>query len=127
MAGVSAKDVLSIMDYAFNLRKCKLPLAENKKPIKPCLFYDMHMCEAPCAKKIDKIEYLKIVNDAISFLKGDTKKVEAMLKQKMEIASQNQNYETALQLRDKLKMLEKLQSRVITSLGSLVDYDVFNL
>ncbi|MBQ8615124.1 MAG: excinuclease ABC subunit C, partial [Clostridia bacterium] len=36
-------------------------------------------------------------------------------------------YEVALQLRDKLKMLEKLESRVITSLGSLVDYDVFNL
>ena len=31
------------------------------------------------------------------------------------------------QLRDKLKMIEKLQSKVITSLGSLVDYDVFNL
>lgn len=127
MAGVTAKDVLSIIDYAFQLRKCKLPLAENKAPIKPCLFKEMHMCSAPCAKLISKEDYNKIVDEAIKFLKGDTKQVESILHQKMEIASKNENFETALILRDRLKMLDKLKSRVITSLGSLVDYDVFNL
>jgi len=38
MAGVSAKEVLSIIDYAFPLRKCKLKLEENGKPLKKCLF-----------------------------------------------------------------------------------------
>jgi len=127
MAGVSAREVLSIMDYAFNLRKCKLVINENKKPTKPCLFHDMHMCEAPCNKKISKHEYSKIVDEAIKFLKGDTDKVEQLLKQKMEIAASNQNFETALLLRDRLKMLDKMKDKVITSLGALVDYDVFNL
>lgn len=127
MAGVSAKDIISIIDYAFPLRKCKLLLAENKKPIKPCLFYEMHLCSAPCAKLISKQDYLDIVNEAIRFLKGDTKRVEEILRAKMEMASKNENFETALLLRDRLKMLDKLKSRVITSLGSLVDYDVFNL
>ena len=127
MAGVSARDILSIMDYAFPLRKCKLPLAENKKELRPCLFSEMHMCSAPCAKKIGKAEYLEVVNKAIRFLKGETKDVQEILKQKMLIASQNENFEVALELREKLKMIEKLESRVITSLGSLVDYDVFNL
>ena len=127
MAGVSAKDVLSIMDYAFPLRKCKQVITENKKPFKPCLFKEMHMCSAPCAKLISKQEYMEIVDKAIKFLKGDTKEVETLLKQKMEVASKNENFETALLIRDRLKMLEKLKSNVITSLGSLVDYDVFNL
>ncbi len=127
MAGVTAKDIISIIDYAFPLRKCKLPLAENKKSIKPCLFYEMHLCSAPCAKLISKQDYLEIVNEAIRFLKGDTKQVEEILRSKMVLASKNENFETALLLRDRLKMLEKLKSRVITSLGSLVDYDVFNL
>lgn len=127
MAGVSAKDILSIMDYAFPLRKCKLQLNETKKQIKPCLFKEMNICSAPCAKLISKQEYANIVNKAINFLKGDTKEVEEILKQKMTIASNSQNYETALILRDRLKMLEKLKSKVITSLGSLVDYDVFNM
>ena len=127
MAGVTAKDIISIIDYAFPLRKCKLPLSVNKKAIKPCLFYEMHLCSAPCAKLISKQDYMEIVNEAIRFLKGDTKRVEEILKSKMELAAKNENFETALILRDRLKMLDKLQSRVITSLGSLVDYDVFNL
>ena len=127
MAGVTAKDIISIINYAFPLRKCKLPLSVNKKAIKPCLFYEMHLCSAPCAKLISKQDYMEIVNEAIRFLKGDTKRVEEILKSKMELAAKNENFETALILRDRLKMLDKLQSRVITSLGSLVDYDVFNL
>lgn len=127
MAGVSAKEILSILDYAFGVRKCKLPLTEGRRPSKPCLFKEMHMCSAPCNKEISKQDYMKIVEKAIRFLKGDTKEVEQILKTKMEQASNMQNYEVALQLRDRLKMLEKLQSKVITSLGSLVDYDVFKL
>ncbi len=127
MAGVSAYEIMSIMDYAFKLRKCKLPLMENKKPLKPCLFHEMHMCLAPCNQQVSKQEYMEEVNKAIRFLKGETKEVEKILKEKMMIASENENFEVALELREKLKMLEKLESRVITSLGSLVDYDVFNL
>lgn len=127
MAGVSAKEILSILDYAFGVRKCKLPLAENRKPSKPCLFKEMHMCSAPCNKEISREDYRVIVEKAIRFLKGDTKEVTEILKTKMQTASDMQNYEVALQLRDRLKMLEKLQSKVITSLGSLVDYDVFKL
>lgn len=127
MAGVSAKEVLSILDYAFPLRKCKQVLAENKREQKPCLFHSMHMCHAPCAKKINKQDYLQIVNDAIKFLKGDIQPVEEILTKKMQLASENENYETALQIRERLKILTKMKSKVITSLGSLVDYDVFNL
>ncbi len=127
MAGVTAKDVLSIIDYAFPLRKCKEKISVNKTLKKSCIFYDMKMCLAPCVKKVSKQQYNEIVSDAIKFLKGDTKKVEQILTDKMMLASANQNYEIALQIRDRLKMLDKLKSQVITSLGSLVDYDVFNL
>ena len=113
MAGVSAREVLSIMDYAFPLRKCNLAISEDKKATKPCLFKEMHMCHAPCAKLISRQEYASIVEDTIRFLKGDTKKVESILREKMEIASKNENFETALQLRDRLKMLERLQSLVL--------------
>lgn len=127
MAGVSAKEIMQIIDYAFNVRKCKLPLAVGKKPIKPCLFYDMHMCDAPCAEKITKEDYAREVQNAIRFLKGETKDVEKILYDKMMLASINENFETALLLRDRIKILDKFKSRVITSLGSLVDYDVFSL
>lgn len=127
MAGVTARDVLAILDYAFNLRKCKLKINETSKSIKPCLFKEMHMCSAPCAKLTNKIEYMKVVEQAVKFLKGETDHVEEILKQKMLTASQNENFEVALQIRNRLQMLDKIKSKVITSLGTLVDYDVFNL
>lgn len=127
MAGVSAKEVLSIIDYAFTVRKCKLNITTTSKPTKPCLFKEMHLCTAPCAKNVSKKEYRQVVDQAIAFLKGDTKQVEELLKTKMEQASKNENFETALILRDRLNMLNKLQSTVLTSLGNLSNYDVFSL
>ena len=127
MAGVSAKDVLSILDYAFPIRKCKLQINETSKPIKPCVFYEMHMCSAPCAKKITKQEYRAQVEKAMNFLKGETSDVQKMLEEKMIKAAENENFEVALEIKNKLETLKKLQSKVLTSLGSLVNYDVFNL
>ena len=127
MAGVTARDVIKILDYAFPLKKCKLKLNDSKKETRPCIFYDMKMCLAPCAKKTNKDEYMVQINDAVKFLKGDTKQVEKILQEKMVAASEMENFETALEIRDRLKMLDKMKSSVITSLGSLVDYDVFNL
>ncbi len=126
MAGVSAKEILSILNYAFPVRKCKLKITENGKSTKPCLFKEMKLCSAPCAHLISKQDYHKVVEQAINFLKGDTKQVEQLLQIKMEQASNVQNYETALILRDRLKMLTKLKSTVITSLNSLKNYDVFS-
>ena len=127
MAGVTARDVMSILDYAFPLRKCKQTILESKAAIKPCLFKDMKMCSAPCAKMITRDEYMETVNSAIRFLRGETKEVEQLLSDKMNTAAQAENYEVALQLRDRLQMLNKIKARVITSLDSLVDYDVFAL
>ena len=127
MAGVSAKEVLNILNYAFPIRKCKLPLTESRKPSKPCIFHEMHLCSAPCNKQISKADYMAEVTRAINFLKGDTDEVEQILQQKMLQASASENYETAIKLRDRILSLNKMKARVITSLGTLVDYDVFNL
>ena len=127
MAGVTAKEVLSIMDYAFPLRKCKQQITESGKSKKPCLFKEMHMCLAPCDKSVTKQEYNRAVADAIEFLKGNTKEVEKVLNEKMIQASNNENFETALIIRDRIKILDKLKARVVTSIGALVDYDVFKL
>ncbi|MDD4350983.1 MAG: excinuclease ABC subunit UvrC, partial [Clostridia bacterium] len=126
-AGIGAKDVLDIINYAYPVRKCKINIKTNSKPIKPCLFYDMHLCNAPCANKVTKEEYRKVLNDAIKFLKGDTKKIESILQNKMQITANSENFETALKLRDKLKMLNRLKEKVFTQLTKNVNYDVFSL
>lgn len=124
-AGLSAQDILSVINYAYPLRKCSQNLTENGKAKKPCLYHEMHLCSAPCGQKIDKESYREIVERATKFLKGDTSEVEKILQEKMQNASNVENFELALELRDKLKMLDRLKSRVITQIAKDVDFDVF--
>lgn len=126
-AGASAQDILSILNYAYPVRKCSQTITENGKVKKPCLYHEMHLCSAPCSNKICKQEYRQILDKAMKFLKGETIEVEKILQEKMLLASQAENFETALNLRDKLKMLERLKSKIVTQIAKDVDIDVFSL
>ena len=126
-AGIGAKELLDIINYAYPVRKCGQVITENGKEKKPCLYYDMHLCSAPCSKKISKGEYHKILNSAIKFLKGDTKEIKEILTRKMEVSAKAENFETALILRDKIKMLDRLKEHIVMQLRSNIDLDVFSL
>lgn len=126
-AGISAKDILDIINYAYPVRKCGQALTENGKVKKSCLYHEMHLCSAPCAKKISKEEYHNAVNSAIKFLRGDTKEIKQILLNKMEVSAKAENFETALVLREKIKMLDRLKDRVVMQLRQEIDLDVFNM
>ncbi len=126
-AGMSANDILDIINYAYPVRKCAQALSVNGKEKKSCLYHDMHLCSAPCAKRIDKEEYHEVVHSAIKFLRGDTKEIKEILTKKMETSAKAENFETALILRDKIKMVDRLKDRVVMQLRNNIDLDVFSL
>lgn len=126
-AGLKASDILEVLNYAYPIRKCNLKITENSKSRRHCIFYDIHLCSAPCEHKISKEDYAKIVDDAIRFLQGDTKKIEKILTEKMNLASGAQNYETALNIRNQLAMLKKFNDKTVAQLTHNVDYDIFAL
>lgn len=126
-AGISANDILDIINYAYPVRKCGQVLSASGKEKKSCLYYDMHLCSAPCAKNIDRSAYHEIVNSAVKFLRGDTKEIKQILTKKMETSANAENFETALILRDKIKMVDRLKERVVMQLRNNIDLDVFNL
>lgn len=126
-AGISATDILDVINYAYPVRKCNKPIKTNGKIQKPCLYHDMKLCSAPCANKISRDDYHKIVNSAIKFLRGDTKEIKQILQNKMEVSAKAENFETALILRDKIKMLDRLKERVVMQLRQQIDLDIFNL
>lgn len=126
-AGISAKDILEIINYAYPVRKCTHNITARSKLAKSCLYHDMHLCSAPCAKHITSEDYHEIVASAIKFLKGDTKEVREILTKKMQVSADAENYETALALREKIKMLDRLKERVVMQLRQEVDIDVFSM
>lgn len=122
MGGVSVKGVLEIINLAFGIRPCDKKL-NPEKPIKPCLNYHIKKCLAPCGHRISEEEYRSRVVGATDFLSGDISDTERLLKEKMLIASEREEFELALKYRENLRSLEKIKLKRITSLNKFLNID----
>ena len=111
---LAVNNVLDILQKAFLLRSCRDAVFNNRE--RPCLLYQIKRCSAPCCGKISKEDYHKLVGEAIDFLEGRNTKMQEELSQKMMAASEKQDYETALVLRDRIRALTSVQQ------GNLVEY-----
>lgn len=120
ISSISPYQLIKIVNMAFPLRTCKGILP--KKPKRPCLNYSLGLCSAPCAKKTNKDEYKKIVQKAMDFLRGNDSEIEKILQQKMLLASQVENFERALEIRDMLKMVNNLKQKVVADIPK--DYSI---
>ena len=117
-AGACSKTV-EVLNKIYPLRKCKT------LPKKECLYYSLGECLAPCIKKIDKEQYLKIKEEISAFLKSPNSKLYQEIENKMVIASENLDFEKAIMYRDILKNIDSLnQNQKITS-NDLGNRDIF--
>lgn len=122
MGGINCKDVLETLQLTFNVRLCHTAI--TSKPKRECLNYHINRCQAPCAGKISKEEYAEQVKKAMAFLDGNYKETEELLKEKMMSAAENENFELAIDYKNKLEMLSKLEAKRITALNKFIDADV---
>ncbi|MHC4643122.1 MAG: UvrB/UvrC motif-containing protein, partial [Planctomycetota bacterium] len=112
-----AKDlraVMVILQKIFKFRTCTLNIKEadtKRKFFRPCLLYSIKQCAAPCATKIDKSEYKKIIKDLIKFLRSKRSVILRQLKQQMAEAAQSFEYEKAAMYRDRIRLIERLDRR----------------
>ena len=93
------RQALSMMKRVFPLRVC------NTLPKKPCLNYHIGQCPGPCVNKDIEMSYRVAVNDAKLFLSGKKKTLIKRLSERMDRFSKDQEYETALKIRDQLEAL----------------------
>lgn len=124
-AGLDAREIVKTINSAFKIRTCSLKISENSKAKRECLNYSMGLCSAPCTKLISTQDYRKEIDKVINFLNGNDEEIEEILTQKMKNASNNENFEQAIILRDRLKMVEKLKSRIVANIPKNVDKDIF--
>ncbi len=123
MGGISCKDILDVAAKVYNVRICNTSITE--KPKKPCLNYHLGRCLAPCAHLCTEEEYAARVEKAISFLSGNYEEAEALLREKMAMFAENEEFELAMEYRDRIGMLKKLQLKRITSMPRDVDADIW--
>ncbi len=123
MGGVNCKEIVDVVAKIYHLRTCSVAIGE--KPKKPCLNHHLGRCLAPCAHEIEKEAYAANVERALAFLGGDYEEAEALLAEKMEKLAENEQFELALDYRNKIRMLKKLGQRRITAMPRDVDADIW--
>lgn len=121
MGGISCKEILDTIQLTFNVRLCHTATTGKKRE---CLNYHICRCTAPCAGKVGREDYAVQVKKALSFLDGNLREAEELLKNKMLSAAENENFELALDYKNKLSMLSKLEAKRITSLNRFIDADI---
>ena len=122
MGGISCKDILETLQLTFAVRLCHTKI--TSAPHRECLNYHIGRCTAPCAFKISEEDYAVRVKKAVDFLDGNLAEAQSVLKNKMLAAADNENFELALDYKNKLGMIAKLEGKRITSLNKFIDVDV---
>lgn len=119
----SAKEMVDFIKEKFKIRQCK----SFKYKDRPCLNYHIKRCMAPCMGYISKEEYRKIIDEIIDLLDGKTDKIIRELKNDMNEASKNMNYEQAAYIRDKIIAIENISAKQKVSNMGENDIDVIGL
>lgn len=126
IAGIDPREILKTINMAFKIRTCNKKITTTHKEKRECLNYSLGLCLAPCTGRVSKQEYNEEIKKVIRFLNGNDDEIEKILLEKMETASNLQNFERAIELRECLKMVAKLKQKVVANIPKDVDKDIFS-
>ena len=110
MSSFSIKNALETIKKIFMVRSCTLNLPKDIGKKRPCLYYYIKQCCAPCTGKISKSDYREIFDKISEILKGNYKDVTAELTKKMLEASEGLNFEKAAAYRDRIEAVKNLSN-----------------
>jgi len=106
------KRTLGIIKRAFPLRQRPIPMFKDR----PCLNYDMGLCPAVCQEKISPEDYHKTMLKVAMIFQGRSSELVAAFTEKMEVAAEELEFEKAAELRDRIQVLQNLNSNQKVSL-----------
>ena len=112
----AVKDTIDLLKKIYHLRTCNRALPRDIGKERPCLNYHIHQCQAPCQGYISKEEYREKINQAVDFLNGNYQPVLKELEERMMQASENMDFERAIEYRELLNSVKQVaQKQKITS------------
>lgn len=115
----AVKDTIELVRKLYCLKTCNRVLPRDIGKERPCLNYHIHQCMAPCQGNVSKEEYRRQIDQVIEFLNGNYKPVIKELEEKMQLASDEMNFEKAIEYRELLKAVKQIaQKQKITSSDS---------
>lgn len=115
---------LDFLKKIFPLKQCKTPKFKNR----PCLYYQIGRCLAPCQGLVTSQEYKKLIEQVELFLKGKQSELLKHLMDQVKKYSDSQQYEKAARLRDSYLDLQKtLERQKVVFENTKLNEDVISL
>lgn len=127
--GSNISMILRVLTKSFSLRDCSLTEFKTRKT--PCLLYQMKQCSAPCVKLISKEQYEQDIKTALGLFQGKIKANRTLniLKDRMLMLAENEEYEHAAIIRDHHGMLDEFfkesSSQQVESVGTDKNLDIW--
>lgn len=107
----AVKDTIELINKIYKLRTCNRKLPKDMGAERACLNYHIHQCSAPCQGYISKEEYAAQVAKALEFLNGNYGPVIKDLEGRMQEASEEMEFEKAIEYRDLLESVRQIAQK----------------
>lgn len=120
----AVKDILELLRKIYKIRTCNRNLPRDIGKERPCLYYYMGQCDAPCQGFVSKEEYGKNIEQVIQFLSGNYNPVVKMLEDRMHEAAAKMEYEKAATMRDLLGSVRQIMNKQKITYTDQADRDI---
>jgi len=115
------RETLDLLRRLFPYRTCDRVITGTDR--RACLYHDLQLCPGPCIGAVDRAQYMATIEQLIQFMGGQTEEVMEKLKQEVQEAATNLQFERAAQLRDRYQALQNVmeRQRIVTTAATNQD------
>lgn len=107
----AVKDTIELIRKIYKVRSCNRRLPRDTGKERPCLNYHIHQCDAPCQGYVSQEDYRRSIDEVLRFLNGNFDSILKELEQKMMRASENMEFEKAIEYRELLGSVKKISQK----------------
>ena len=110
-SSTAVKDVIELVRKIYMVRSCNRTLPRDCGKDRPCLYYHMKQCMAPCQGNVSEEAYKENITKVLHFLNGNFQETIDQLTERMMAASEEMRFEDAAGYRDLINSIKRIGER----------------
>lgn len=123
-SALAVRDTIDLIHKLYHVRSCNRNLPKDIGKERPCLNYHIKQCDAPCQGYLSQEAYGKAITEVLKFLNGNYDAILKELEEKMNMASENLEFERAIEYRELINSVKKIAQKQKITDASGEDRDI---